>query len=266
MLKSNNCNINTKNGVTYITFPIFEKEGLNHLFSTRIGGVSTGRYSEMNLSYSNGDDKNAVDENFRRISEVMGVSPDSIIRTHQTHTVNVISVGKNTRIPLCDIDGIMTDEKGVTLCSTFADCVPLMFYDPLKEVIATSHSGWKGTVGEIGRITVEKMTAEYGCDPKNILAVIGPAICKNCYEVDERVAEKVKAIKYIDPKKVMDEKPLGKYMLDLKAVCEQTLYFAGILPENLLVSDICTACNSEYLHSHRATGGERGNLCAFLAL
>ncbi len=266
MLKSQNCNINEKEGVLYITFPNLEKTGkVKHCFSTKIGGVSQGRYSQMNLSYTNGDKIENVDENFRRICACIGVEPSSIVKTHQTHTVNIINVNNLGELPE-DIDGLITDKKGITLCSSYADCVPLIFLDPVREVIATSHSGWRGTVGEIGRLTVEKMIKDYGCKKENIKAVVGPSICKDCYEVDTTVADRIKQLSYLDIESVLTDKHNGHYQLDLKETCKQTLLFSGLKQENILVSDICTCCESDYLHSHRATKGQRGNLCVLIAL
>ena len=267
MFKSSNCTINSSDGVLYITFPIFEKTGkVKHCFSTKIGGVSEGRYSQMNLSYTNGDDEDRVTENFRRICRCIDVCPDSIVKSHQTHTVNIMDVESPDQVIPPDIDGLITNKKGITLCSSYADCVPLLFCDPNKNVIASSHSGWRGTVGEIGRLTVEKMARDYGCDPGDILAVIGPAICQKCYEVDNLVIDKLKKIDYLDLSNAVKPQPNGHYLLDLKEVCRQELLKAGVSDSQILVSDLCTCCNSDFLHSHRATGGKRGNLCALIAL
>ena len=267
MIKSENCRINFKDEIMYITFPIFEKaEGIKHCFSTRVGGVSRGRYSEMNLSYSNGDETAAVDENFKRICSCIDVSPRSVVKSHQTHTVNIVDVTERGQSIPEGTDGLITNVGGITLCSSYADCVPLLFYDQQKKVIASSHSGWRGTAGEIGRLTVEKMQRDYGCDPAQILAVVGPAICKDCYEVDETVISALKKIQYLDLSAAATPHGEGHYLLDLKEICKQELVFAGVKAGNILVSDICTCCNSQFLHSHRATKGERGNLCAFIAL
>lgn len=267
MLKSENCKINFKDEIMYITFPIFEKEaGVKHCFSTRLGGVSEGRYSTMNLSYTNGDRKSAVDENFRRICSCINVSPESVVKSYQTHTVNIVNVTEREQMIPEGTDGLITNVNGITLCSSYADCVPLLFYDPQKKVIATSHSGWRGTAGEIGKLTVEKMQSNYGCNPQNILAAIGPAICKDCYEVDEIVISSLKKIDYLDLTLAAEPHGEGHYLLDLKEICRQELKNAGVKESNVLVSDVCTCCNSKYLHSHRATKGERGNLCAFIAL
>ena len=267
MLKSKNCNVNFKGEIMYITFPIFENtDGLKHCFSTRLGGVSTGRYSTMNLSYTNGDNVAAVDENFKRICSCINVTPESIVKSHQTHTVNIVNVTEKGQIVPEGTDGLITNVNGITLCSSYADCVPLLFYDPQKKVIASSHSGWKGTAGEIGKLTVNRMISDYGCKAENILAVVGPAICQSCYEVDNTVINKLKAIDYLDLSNAVLPHGEGHYLLDLKEICRQEIVSAGVNSNNVLVSDICTCCNSEYLHSHRATKGERGNLCAFIAL
>lgn len=267
MLKSSNCGVNFKNEIMYISFPIFEKVGgVKHCFSTRLGGVSRGRYSTMNLSYSNGDDNSAVYENFKRICSCIDVSPESVVKSHQTHTVNIVNVTRKGQVVPEGTDGLITNERGITLCSSYADCVPLLFYDPVKKVIASSHSGWRGTAGEIGRLTVERMISDYGCRAENILAAVGPAICQECYEVDDTVISALKLIQYLDLTAAVKPHGEGHYLLDLKEICRQELVFAGVNPSNILVSDICTCCNSEYLHSHRATGGERGNLCAFISL
>ena len=267
MLQTQNSKINFNGEIMYITFPIFEKAaGIKHCFSTRIGGVSKGRYSTMNLSYTNGDDRAAVNENFKRICSCINIQPDSIVKSHQTHTVNIVNVTEKGQAVPEGTDGLITNVSGITLCSSYADCVPLLFYDPQKKVIASSHSGWRGTAGEIGRLTVERMQSDYGCNPANVLAVVGPAICKNCYEVDDAVISALKKISYLNLGAATEPHGTGHYLLDLKEVCKQQIEFSGVKSSNILVSDICTCCNSEYLHSHRATNGERGNLCAFIAL
>lgn len=266
MLKSNNCNIKNQDGVLYITFPILEKLNVNHCFSTRIGGISSGKYSTMNLSYTNGDSKLCVDENFKRICFCIGAEPKNLVLSKQTHTVNIVNVTEKGQVIPPDTDGLITNVEGAVLCLSFADCVPLIFYDPIKKVIASSHSGWRGTVGEIGSLTVERMQSDYGCNPLDIVAVIGPSICMDCYEVDDAVIREVNKMSIDIPKNALLVKGGDKYQLDLKELCRLTLIKAGLNDSNILKSDICTCCNSEYLHSHRATNGERGILCSLIYL
>ena len=180
-----------ENGVPYLEYPLLADTGLvRHGFSTRLGGVSEGVCSTMNLSFSRGDDEAAVRENYRRMAKAIGVENDSFVFSMQTHTTNIRVVtskdkGKGLATPLdySDVDGLVTDEPALCLTTFYADCVPLFFLEPVKKVIGLSHSGWRGTVGKIGKKTVEVMQSEYGCHPEDILAAIGPSICQTCYEV-----------------------------------------------------------------------------------
>lgn len=271
----------------YLTFPAFERLGcVKHLFSTRIGGVSRGIYSSMNLSYTRGDDKPAVDENFRRIACVLGKTPEQIVCTDQTHTTNVRVVtgadmgkGVTREKDYTDVDGLITNEKGIVLATFYADCVPLYFVDPVKEAIGLSHSGWRGTAEGMGRVTVRRMQQEYGCRPEDIYAAIGPSICRECYEVSRDVADafekafsdneylrRNRAFSQIISYRDEQQKKDGKCQLDLHLANKWILLSAGILPEHISVTDVCTAHNSDYLFSHRKTDGKRGNLGAFMCL
>ena len=267
---------NKSGEVEYLTFPLLERTGMvRHLFSTRVGGVSEGIYGSMNLSYTRGDDKEAVDENFRRIAEVLGCRISDIVCSDQTHTVNLRVVseqdgGKGILRPkdYTDIDGLMTDEPGLVLATFYADCVPLYFVDTGNRAIALAHSGWRGTVARMGRCVIEKMREVYGTDPTDIVAAIGPSICQDCYEVSEDVAEafaqEFRGIGQAD--EILIGKSDGKYQLDLWRANEIVLTEAGIPAEQIQMTDICTCHNSEFLFSHRASHGQRGNLGAFLGL
>ncbi len=260
----------------YLTFPLLEQTGMvRHLFSTRLGGVSQGIYSTMNLSYTRGDEKEAVDENFRRIAEVLGCSVGDIVCSDQTHTVNLRVVGwqdggKGILEPrdYTDIDGLLTDEPGVVLATFYADCVPLYFVDTKKKAVALAHSGWRGTVARMGNCVVDKMRETYGSDPADIVAAIGPSICQTCYEVSEDVADAFAAefCKSGQKDEILESRGGGKYQLDLWRANEIVLQEAGIPARQIQVTDLCTCHNSEYLFSHRASQGKRGNLGAFLGL
>lgn len=263
------------NGVTYLTFPGLERTGaVRHLFSTREGGVSEGIYSSMNLSYTRGDKKEAVDENFRRIAAVLGSSPEDMVCSDQTHTDHIRLVtakdkgkGVTKEKDYTDVDGLITQERGIVLCTFFADCVPLFFVDPVKKAIGLSHSGWRGTVQKIGKKTVEKMQEAFGSDPKDLYAAIGPSICQDCYEVSEDVIGQFQeAFEKTYWKEIFYEKPDGKYQLNLWRANELIFREAGLLPERILTTDLCTCCNAKLLFSHRASKGKRGNLGAFLML
>ena len=272
-MKSSTLNIYDKEGVTYITFPKLQKCGaVRHLFSTRLGGVSTGQYAAMNLSLSGGDKKENVLENYKRLCACAGIDINHLVLSRQTHTNNVKEVTENDcgtgifKESFNDVDGLITNRRGVALVTQYADCTPLLFCDPTRKVIATSHAGWRGTVKEIGKVTVQKMVYEYGCNRWDIIAAIGPAIGVCCYEVDDPVIAEFKKIPYLNLNNIVFPKEDGKYMLDLKEANRQILVNAGISPDNIDVADLCTCCNSAELHSHRATGGKRGNLAAIIEL
>jgi hypothetical protein len=246
---------------------------VQHCFSTRGGGVSEGIFSSMNLSFTRGDDSSAVLENYRRIAQFFGKTTDDFICTDQTHTTNVRRVGRReagsgvTRErPYTDVDGLVTDEAGVILSAFFADCVPLYFVDPAHRAIGLSHSGWRGTVGRMGRATLEVMAQEFGTRPEDVRALVGPSICMDCYEVSADVADAFYAEFPGHEQEILLEKGGGKYQLDLWKANELVLLEAGVRPEHLAVAGICTCCHAQQLFSHRASRGKRGNLGAFLML
>ena len=261
--------------VPYLSFPMFRDTGLvTDGFSTRLGGVSEGCFSSLNLSFDRGDDRAAVAENFRRMGEALGVRCEDMVLSQQTHTTNIRIVtdedrgkGITRERDYTDIDGLITNVPGICLVTTYADCVPLYFLDPEKKVIALSHSGWRGTVGKIGKKTVELMHDKFGSDPADILAAVGPSVCQDCYEVSADVIDRFKEV--FDRSawdELFYEKPDGKYQLDLWKANEKIFLEAGIRKDHIAVTNVCTHCNSEILYSHRAMGDKRGNLCAFLAL
>ena len=264
-----------KNHVPYIQFKNLSATGIvKHGFSTRKGGVSTGIFSSMNLNFKRGDDPDAVMENYRRMAAALNMRVEDMVLSDQTHTTNVRVIteedrGKGILKPqdYSDVDGMITNVPGIVLVASYADCVPLYFVDPVRKAIGLSHSGWKGTVGHIGQKTVWKMHEVYGSEPKDIVAAIGPSICQSCYEVSDDVAEAFRANFTADEAAdILLDKGNGKYQLDLWKANWYVLTDAGILPEHLSVTDLCTACHPDLLWSHRKTNGQRGGLSAFLSL
>jgi len=255
-------------------YPLLEKTGIvEHCFSTRMGGVSEGMFASLNFSFTRGDEEQAVMENYNRLSQVFGKTTNDFICTDQTHTTTVRQVGKKeagfgvTREKeYTDVDGLITNEPGVILATFYADCVPLYFVDPVHKAIGLSHSGWRGTVERMGKKTLEAMNHAYGTNPKHVIAAIGPSICQDCYEISEDVAEHFYKEFEGYGEEILTNKGNGKYQLDLWRTNEILLLEAGIQPENLAVTNICTCCNYEKLFSHRASYGKRGNLGAFLML
>lgn len=258
----------------YLSYPLLEQTGMvKHCFTTRLGGVSERIFESLNLSFSRGDQRAAVEENFQRVAQALGTEYGNFVFTDQTHTVNVRRVGIEdagkglTRARgYSDVDGLITNEPGLVLSTFYADCVPLYFIDTKKRAIGLSHSGWRGTVRRMGRVTLETMRREFGTLPEDVICAIGPSICQDCYEVSEDVAEEFIREFSSHSEEILENKGNGKYQLDLWRANEMILLEAGIKPEHLSVTDLCTCCNDKILFSHRASQGKRGNLGAFLCL
>ena len=255
-------------------YPLLDETGIvRHCFTTRYGGVSEGMFSKLNLSFTRGDVKESVEENYRRIAEAMGVPYEKIVCSDQTHTTNVRVVteadaGTGIIRPkdYTDVDGLITNVPEITLATFYADCVPLYFVDPVHHAIGLSHSGWRGTVARMGKCTLEAMRREYGTKAADVYCAIGPSICQDCYEVSEDVAVQFEEAFSGHESEILLNKGNGKYQLDLWKANEIVLLEAGVKPEHLAVTDVCTCCNPELLFSHRASHGKRVNLGAFLCL
>lgn len=278
MVYKNNENIPREcqfNEVTVLKFPLLEElPFVEHLFTTKEGGVSKGDYATMNVSFTRGDEREDVLENYRRIAGIFGVELSDIVVSHQTHTTNVKRVTKEdggkgvvSERDYENVDGLITNDKNLVLCTMYADCVPLYFVDVKNQAIGLSHSGWKGTAGQMGKRTLERMAEEFGTKPEEVYAAIGPSICVDCYEVSEDVIE---AFSRVFTEQEMTQicyiKENGKYQLDLWKANEIILLNAGVLKEHIEVTRLCTHCNSDRMFSHRKTGDKRGNLGAFLCL
>ena len=277
-------------GVEWFSFPILDQfDFIVNGYSTRVGGVSTGDVGQMNLSLarevamhmeaSEEESRAKVRENHERLASAIGYTTDALIFSNQTHTDNIrimqdIDRGNGFTRPneYHDTDGMMTDITGQALMTFYADCVPLLIVDPVHKAIANVHSGWRGTIKGIGAKAVRMMHEVYGSNPSKMVAAIGPSICMDCFEVSKDVAEK-----FLDKydasvsKKMVREGRLTetgeqKYHVDLQLACMENFLEAGLKKQNVSVPDLCTSCNMEYLFSHRASHGRRGNQAAVLML
>ena len=259
-----------KGSISYYIVPSFEATGfVNHCISTREGGVSEGIYSSMNFRFNCDDKRENVIENFKRISEAIGIDYRRLVLSRQTHddiihTVEDSDIGNGIMFEnkFESVDGLITDKPGIGLVTLYADCVPTMFLDKRQGVIATSHSGWKGTVKQIAAKTVQKLVSDYGSKPEDILCAIGPSIQLDHFEVGDEVAEifidsfgSDTAVKFGD-----------RYHVNMQLAIEKQLRAEGIPAENIDNCGICTYCNSDLLFSHRKTQGKRGNFGAIIAL
>lgn len=274
VFKSMNTELNFVDGTGFLTFPaLSELPFIRHAFSTRIGGVSTGEFKSMNLNFKRGDNPDNVIENYKIFCRAAGFDYETLISSSQDHNTNVrcvtstdCGIGIYREHDMTSVDALVTNEPDVTLVTHYADCTPIFFADPEKRVIALAHAGWRGTVEKIGEEVVDVMTQRYGCDPTDIISVIGPAIGSCCYEVDTPVYEKFASLTELKPAYFTHSLGHGKYLIDLKETNRRMLLEAGLLSINITISDVCTKCNSGLLFSHRASKGKRGGLVAMMCI
>lgn len=273
-INSKTMTLKENKGVCVLKYNELEKiDFINHAFSTRIGGVSQNEFTSMNLSFGRGDLDENVTENYKIFCDAAGFDYESLVASAQDHNtfVRVVTnadkgVGIYRPHDIQSVDAVVTNEKGVTLVTYYADCTPLFFVDTKNRAIGLAHAGWRGTVGRIGEKVLKTMKENYGTNPQDVKVCIGPAISKCCYEVDSPVTEKFLELEGLDSYKFVFDKGEGKYMLDLLECNRQIVVSAGVNPENVVLSDLCTKCNSDLLWSHRATNGKRGTMSAFMCI
>ena len=257
--------------------PLFQREtGLQHGFSTRKGGVSKEHLASLNLSFSVEDAKENVLENFRRIGERFGKPPEDFVLSKQSHETKVLKVGTKDRgkgitkdRDYEGIDALITDEKGIILSCFSADCVPILFYDPIHKAVGACHSGWRGTKGKILQNVVEKMRKHFSSNPAEILIAIGPSICKEQYVVSEDLA-----LSFLEDYPDLGEDTASpiqriskdKFQLDLWDLNRRIALDCGIKEEHISISGYCTMENPELFFSHRYSQGRRGLQGVFICL
>ena len=269
-----------QNKVPFIQFPTLKNiDFIKHGFSTRLGGVSKEYLASMNLSFTRGDEIENVVENYQRICKAMEIPMEQLVFSDQIHETKIKVVTKEDTIfdfmeefcngekKLIGYDGLITNEPNVALVTSYADCVPLFFVDPVKKAIGLSHSGWRGTVKRMGARTVEMMEKEFASNPEDLVCVIGPSICMDCYEVSKDVyLSFLNEFTEEQIEEMFFPKGNDKYQLDLWKANQIILREAGVTREHISVANICTSCNSSLLFSHRKTNGQRGNLHGFLMI
>lgn len=259
-------------GIPLRVSPRMAQAGVAHGFTTRLGGVSEGIYSSLNLGANRGDDPARVRENYRRVCEALGVEMGKLVFSGQVHQAEVRRVtladggtGLDRAVDY-DADGLITDEPGLTLVVFGADCLTILLCDPKKRVAAAVHAGWRGTALGIVARAVESMVRDYGCREEDILAAIGPGISGCCFETGPEVPEAMEKALGEEALPYISSAPAGKYMVDLKGLNALWLNRSGVLTTNIDISPECTLCSPEVYWSHRYTKGERGSQAALICL
>ena len=221
------------------------------MIKTFESGVFAGYFTEKadgNFSYKRSDDPEKVRANFRALALALGADPCRIAGADQVHGTAVAAAGEG-RLHFTETDALMTDEPGIILTTTHADCIPVQLFDGEHRAAASVHSGWKGTLNCISGEAVKAMAGRYGTDPAKLRAVIGPGICRDCFEVSDDVYS---LFAPVFPDHIVPGRIPGKYNIDLKGIVQATLMQAGVPEENIEDTGICTCCENERFYSYRA--------------
>ena len=246
---------------------------IRHCYSKKHGGVSTGVLESLNLGFNRGDLKENVIENYQRVATYLHTVLDDMVlsnQVHETQIKKVTSKHKGNGIlkvnEWSSCDGLYTTEKGITLVTHYADCVPLFFYSPEKGgIIGVAHAGWRGTVEEIGVEMVKQWTQNEGISVESIEVGIGPSIGPCCFEVHNDVCDAFKQ-KFGNNVPWIQALPNHKFTIDLWECNRQSLLKVGVLKEHIESAKECTCCQSNVYYSHRKTQGKRGTAGAFMQL
>ena len=260
MLKSDNMHIIEKDGVVFLRFKALDNISfVNMAVSTRIGGVSTGdELGTLNLGTSTSDSMENIVKNYEIFSSVAGFTAENIVTTKQTHNTNILVATKNDagkgvykERDYESIDAIVTNEPNLPIAIHSADCIPVTIIDVKNKAIGSAHCGWRGTFDELASLTYKKMQELY--NTQDAICLIGPGICKECYEVSEDLYMQFLGKFGFEDAIVKKE---NKFYLDLPLINKHILEEQGLT--DIIISDLCTSCNKEYLYSHRGLGPKRG--------
>jgi len=251
--------------IKYCQFESFQKEGIEHGIFMRHGGCSPAPWKSLNLSTTVGDSRENVIENRRRVLSSLHLNQDNYFDVWQVHSSEIIITEKNKASDQAYIkaDAIITSSSGVALLMRFADCVPIMLFDPRKKVIALVHAGWLGTLEMIAYKSVQKMENVFGSYRQDVIAGIGPSICVTHYPVGKKVIDKLISVfpdNWMDFVKKYDE----RLHLDLWKLNKYILERAGI--NKIEVSEICTACDKNNWFSHRGEEGNTGRFAGIITI
>lgn len=251
------------NGLVYYQF---DQIILPHGIFTRLGGISQAPWGSLNVGKTVGDDPNAIEENYRRVFSALELDGDKACSVWQVHSADTIIVDKPhpERSWIEKADGMVTDKPNVPLVMRFADCVPIVFHDPVRQVIGMAHAGWRGTVQGAASSVVKMMVEQFQSNPADIIAGIGPSIGPDRYQVGDEVVQAVQdyygTLDGLITYSADDNTPY----LNLWAANTLDLQRAGV--QQIEVAGICTASNTDEFFSHRAENGKTGRFVAVISL
>ncbi|PHR54074.1 MAG: hypothetical protein COA44_14470 [Arcobacter sp.] len=236
---------------------------ITHAFSTKEDGFSLKPFSQNNLAYHVNDNPKHVFQNHQHFALYLQYDLKKLVHMNQVHGNSISIIDKSTdlnHIPKCD--ALITQEKNIPLMVMVADCIPILLYDPIKEIIAVVHAGRAGVFNKILIKTINKMTSNFKTDAKDLLVVLGPSIKECCYDVDMQI--KVEAIKHNYGYSINEKK--DSYYLDLVSIIKEQLKELHIENKNIEISNYCTSCNNKLFFSYRADKNITGRFCGLLML
>jgi len=252
--------------LVYYQFDALRALGVNHGIFTRLGGVSQGPWASLNMSCTTGDAAEPVRENRRRALQALGLRPEQSCTAWMVHGRQVRVVQReDLNAPGADdarADALVTQARGVALTLRFADCLPVMFYDPRQGAAGLAHAGWRGVVAGVLAETVRTMQSVFGSRPRDIIAGIGPSIGPRKFEVDADVAARIQGA--VREPVVRQAHGSDKAFVDLWAAARAQL--AGVGVGHIEIAGICTASDTQEWFSHRAEHGQTGRFGAIVAL
>jgi hypothetical protein len=252
-------------GIKYYKFEILENRGLYHAIFTRHGGVSPKPWESLNFGASVGDNTVRVAKNREMALESIGINLESVYDVYQVHSTNVVVTQKPLHRNETHIkaDAILTNQPYITLMMRFADCVPILLFDPIKRAIGIVHAGWVGTVDKIIEKAILEMSRNYGTNPEDLIAAIGPSIGPDHYSVGEDVLNRIHS-SFNEGDDLLISKRNGNSYFDLWEANKISLHNAGV--NQIEVSEICTFCNREDWYSHRGENGKTGRFGVVIGL
>lgn len=254
--------------VKTFTFNILEPfSEINHGIFTRQTGFSQNTYSSLNLSFNSGDEPEKVKKNRNIVAEFLKINSNKLFFPHQCHTANIQIVTHDTKLTdLDETDALICSEPGLAIGILAADCVPMLFYDAEKKIIAAAHAGWRGTIKKIGNYVLEKLITEFNSRPEDIYIGIGPAISQKNYEVGEEVLQEVNKISNLASDYISQSINTGHAFLNLQGLNKHLIEQAGIQGKNIEIMNFCTYDNPEYFFSARRDGFYSGRFGSVICL
>lgn len=262
--------LDKKKSIAYLQSPMLKAcEFLTHAFCTRLGGASQDDYKSLNMSFREGDEEFRVLANWDKLSTAFDIPLDNFLVLNQVHGDDILVIKPHgdyfSSREALNYDAIVTNRTNLAICIKTADCVPVFIVDRIKKVIAAVHAGWRGSALGISGKVVRLMQNQYGSNPRDLLAAIGPSIGKCCYEVDAAAAEAFRSRKNAESFLFPGNRK-GKWMLDLAEANRRQILDSGIPDANIDTSGLCTTCHQDAFFSHRGSGGITGRQINFLMI